>query len=140
MTNPGLDRAFRSPIGRGIVSIATSLVLASGMFAASEPASVLASACPCSLWSSSTTPTVTGVNDSSAVELGVKFTSDVAGYISGVRFYKNSSNYGQHVGNLWTASGQLLATAKFANETASGWQQVQFADPVPISPNTVYVA
>ena len=33
-----------------------------------------------------------------------------------------------------------LATATFTNETASGWQQVNFPNPVPITANTVYVA
>lgn len=31
-------------------------------------------------------------------------------------------------------------TATFAGETASGWQQVLFSSPVPITSNTVYVA
>ena len=76
----------------------------------------------------------------SAVELGVKFRSDVAGTITGIRFYKASTNTGTHVGNLWSSTGTLLATATFANETASGWQQVNFSTPVAITANTVYVA
>ena len=76
----------------------------------------------------------------SAVELGVKFRSDTAGYITGIRFYKASTNTGTHVGNLWTSTGTRLATATFTNETASGWQQVNFATPVAITANTVYVA
>src|SRR5207253_2231057 len=32
------------------------------------------------------------------------------------------------------------ATATFANETSSGWQQVTFAAPVAITANTTYVA
>jgi hypothetical protein len=74
------------------------------------------------------------------VELGVKFRSDVAGSITGIRFYKASANTGTHVGNLWTSTGTLLATATFTGETASGWQQVNFATPVSITTNTVYVA
>ena len=96
--------------------------------------------CPCSLWSSATVPgNVTG-NDPNQVELGVRFTSDVAGFISGIRFYKGSTNTGTHIGNLWTNSGTILATATFSNETASGWQQVNFASPVAITANTTYVA
>ena len=79
-------------------------------------------------------------NEPGAAELGVKFRSDVDGYITGVRFYKSSSNTGTHLGNLWSSTGQLLATATFVNETASGWQQVTFGAPVPISANTTYVA
>src|SRR5262249_1458520 len=49
-------------------------------------------------------------------------------------------NTGTHIGHLWTASGTLLASATFTNETASGWQQVNFSTPVAISGGTVYVA
>ena len=74
------------------------------------------------------------------MELGVKFRADSSGYITGIRFYKASANTGTHVGNLWTSNGTLLATATFTNETASGWQQVNFSTPVAITANTVYVA
>jgi uncharacterized protein YjdB len=73
------------------------------------------------------------------VELGVKFRSDVDGYVTGVRFYKPAGNAGPHVGNLWSSTGGRLATATFINETASGWQQVEFAPPVAITANTTYV-
>ena len=76
----------------------------------------------------------------SAVELGVKFRSDVAGTITGIRFYKAAANTGTHIGNLWTSAGTRLATATFSGETASGWQQLLFAAPVAITANTVYVA
>jgi hypothetical protein len=76
----------------------------------------------------------------SAVELGVKFRSDVAGSITGIRFYKATANTGTHLGHLWSSTGTLLASATFAGESASGWQQVNFASPVAIAANTVYVA
>ena len=72
--------------------------------------------------------------------MGVKFKSDTNGYITGIRFYKASANTGTHIGNLWTSAGQLLASATFTNETASGWQQVNFSQPVAITKNTTYVA
>jgi hypothetical protein len=96
--------------------------------------------CPCSLWNTSTVPGNVDGNDPNGVELGVRFTSDVAGYIIGIRFYKGSTNTGTHIGNLWTNDGTLLATATFSNETASGWQQVNFGTPVAIAANTTYVA
>jgi hypothetical protein len=94
--------------------------------------------CPCSLWSGAT-PTSPDSGDSASLELGVKFTAEKFGTVSGVRFYKSALNTGTHVGSLWTASGTLLASATFTNESASGWQQVNFATPVQISPNTTYV-
>jgi hypothetical protein len=96
--------------------------------------------CPCSMWSDSTVPQNPSTSDTGSVELGVKFHASEAGYILGVRFYKGSADTGTHIGNLWTSAGSLLATATFTNETASGWQQVNFATPVAISANTTYVA
>ena len=96
--------------------------------------------CPCTIWPSGTTPAVASESDSNAVEVGVKFRADADGRISGLRFYKGAGNTGTHVGHLWTRAGTLLATATFANETATGWQQVNFATPVAITANTTYVA
>lgn len=96
-------------------------------------------ACPCSVFSPSSTPATVNTNDRKAVEVGMKFRSDVAGTVTGVRFFKGSSNTGTHVGHLWTASGALLASVTFTGETASGWQQALFSSPVPISANTTYV-
>jgi hypothetical protein len=70
----------------------------------------------------------------------VKLRSDVDGSVTGVRFYKGSGNTGTHVGHLWNRAGTLLATATFTGETATGWQQILFATPVPISAGTTYVA
>jgi len=93
-----------------------------------------------SIWTGSAVPGTADTGPDDAVELGVNFRSDTSGYVTGIRFYKSSANTGTHVGNLWTSSGTLLATATFANETASGWQQVEFASPVPVIANTTYVA
>jgi len=93
-----------------------------------------------SFWPATAAPTIKDAGADKSLELGVKFKSDVNGYITGIRFYKSSKNTGTHTGSLWTSSGQLLATATFTNETASGWQQVNFSTPVAIAANTVYVA
>jgi hypothetical protein len=86
------------------------------------------------------TPTVIDHNDPNAVELGVRFRSDVPGTITGVRFYKSVNNTGPHVGHLWDNTGGLLAEVTFTDETASGWQETSFTPPVPIDANTTYVA
>jgi hypothetical protein len=78
--------------------------------------------------------------DTSAVELGVRFRTETSGVITGVRFYKGAANTGTHTGTLWTNGGAQLATATFSAESASGWQQVLFDAPVPVTANTTYVA
>jgi hypothetical protein len=98
--------------------------------------------CPCSLWGPNTTLPADDRDslDPTPVEVGVKFKSDSYGTISGLRFYKASTNTGTHVGSLWSSSGQLLGQATFTGETASGWQTVTFSSPVEVQPNTTYVA
>ena len=75
------------------------------------------------IWSSTSVPTVSSANDPNSIEVGLQFESTTAGYVDGIRFYKGAGNTGTHVGHLWDASGNLLATATFSDETDSGWQQ-----------------
>ena len=93
-----------------------------------------------SLFSPSATPGTITENDPNAVDLGVKFQASTNGTISGILFYKGPQNTGTHIGDLWSASGTLLASATFTNETASGWQQVNFSTPVSITAGTTYIA
>ena len=100
----------------------------------------VAQSCPCSIWTASTTPGTADSGDASSVELGVRFRADVNGTVTGIRFYKSAANTGSHVGNLWTSDGTLLASAVFAGESSTGWQQVNFSTPVAITAGTIYVA
>ncbi|HSX08295.1 MAG TPA: DUF4082 domain-containing protein [Candidatus Saccharimonadales bacterium] len=92
-----------------------------------------------SLWSGSTVPSVLTWSDKSNIELGVKFTTDVAGYINGVRFYKSAQNTGVHTGTLWDANGTSLGQVTFTNETKSGWQTAMFATPTSVASGTTYI-
>jgi hypothetical protein len=85
-------------------------------------------------------PGTVTINDQLAMELGIKFQSSVGGKITGIRFYKGPQNLGTHTAHLWSVAGTLLGTAPFSGKTASGWQQANFAVPVTIPANTVYVA
>ena len=96
--------------------------------------------CPCTLFGA-TAPAVADSGDANAnVELGVRFTSDSSGSVTGVRFYKSVANTGTHTGSLWTSAGGLLATGTFTGESASGWQTLTFTTPVGITAGTTYVA
>jgi hypothetical protein len=96
--------------------------------------------CPCSIWPDATLPTVTSANDSSSVELGVRFTTDTSGWIKGIRFYKGAGNTGTHIGSLWDASGNLLGQVTFSGESAAGWEQANFSSSIAVTANTMYVA
>ena len=73
-------------------------------------------------------------------ELGVKFTVDTPGSVTGIRFYKGTGNTGTHIGHLWTSGGTQLASVTFTGESSTGWQQANFPSPVTVSPGTTYVA
>ena len=96
--------------------------------------------CPCSIWPSSAQPSVASANDSSPVNLGVKFTADVNGWITGIRFNKGAGNTGTHIGSLWTASGTLLGQVTFTGESATGWQEADFSSPIAVTAGNTYVA
>src|SRR5215471_10116787 len=96
--------------------------------------------CPCSLFATSAVPANPAVTDGQPIETGVRFSSDVDGFVTALRFFKGALNTGTHVGHVWSSSGALLAEAAFANETASGWQEITLATPLPIAANTIYIA
>jgi hypothetical protein len=97
--------------------------------------------CPCStIWQLSSAPVAADGTNTAPVNIGVKFRADADGYIAGLRFYKSALNTGSHIATLWSNAGTALSSATFANESQSGWQQVLFAAPVPVSANTTYVA
>ena len=70
----------------------------------------------------------------------MKFTSSTAGQVTALKFYRSANDNGPDVLDLWSATGTKLASATFTNTSASGWQTVALATPVPISANTTYVA
>jgi hypothetical protein len=96
--------------------------------------------CPCSIWPDSTQPSIASANDPGPINLGVKFKSDNSGWITGIRFYKGAGNTGVHVGSLWDTSGNLLGRVTFSNESTAGWEQADFATPIPVTAGTTYVA
>ena len=96
--------------------------------------------CPCSIWPDSAQPQNPDAADSSPVNLGVKFTADDNGWITGIRFYKGPTNTGTHVGELWDSSGDLLGQVTFSDESTAGWQQANFSTPIAVTAGTTYIA
>ena len=58
-----------------------------------------------SFFSASTVPATPNVVDPGSVELGLRFTTDVAGQITAIKFYKGANNTGPHTASLWSATG-----------------------------------
>jgi fibronectin type 3 domain-containing protein len=103
--------------------------------------------CPCQLFSPTMTPASTGnpTRDGRpgsgpfSLELGVKITVDQPMALKGIRYYRDPKETGGHTGSLWSASGARLATVTFSGETASGWQQANFASLPTLQPGVTYV-
>ena len=116
--------------------------LAGNLIAAPVTWSFTTAAAPASvtLFNSGDVPAVTAAGDTGNVELGVRFTPDVDGTVTGVKFYKGTGNTGTHTGTLWSSAGTQLATGTFTGETATGWQTLTFTTPVSVTAGQVYTA
>ncbi|KFE58924.1 DUF4082 domain-containing protein [Hyalangium minutum] len=77
--------------------------------------------------------------DTKAVEVGVRFRSNVPGTITALRFYRGTRNASGYVARLWTSAGTLLAQVPVTDGAIPGWQEVALPSPVAISANTLYV-
>ena len=104
-------------------------------------------ACPCSLFSSVSTPASVGLSTADGrtgagpftYEMGVKVQATQAMQLTAVRYYKSPGETGTHIGRVWTSAGVLLASVTFTNESASGWQQQPLSSPLTMTANTIYV-
>ncbi|TQJ30588.1 Ig-like domain-containing protein [Microbacterium sp. SLBN-146] len=83
-------------------------------------------------------PELAAADDTSAVEVGTAFQVSEAGTATAVRFFKAATNTGVHRGTLWSETGTVLAQVDFADETASGWQRMEFSQPVELEPGVTY--
>ncbi|MEO7005430.1 MAG: DUF4082 domain-containing protein [Terrimesophilobacter sp.] len=140
---PNAALASKTPYSVALsATSATGDTITSGQtwtFTTAQPAQT-PGVCPCSLFNDTTTPVVLQSSDPSPVTLGVRFSAQTSGQVTGVKFYKGPGNTGSHVGSLWSASGSLLASATFTNESTSGWQTVTFATPVNVVAGSEYTA
>ena len=90
----------------------------------------------------STTPFIPNNYNSSSVsalELGIKVSTSIAGDISSVRFYKEPESSAAHEAHVWDPAGNLLATQPFTSESASGWQEVQLSTPIRMAANSTFI-
>lgn len=94
-----------------------------------------------SVFSPSVTPENPVEADFAPVELGVRFTSAVAGTVKAIRFYRGVAIPSGYTVHLWDASGALLTSgvAIEGQGPAPGWQEVAVS-PTAIEANEVYTA
>ncbi|WP_202915870.1 DUF4082 domain-containing protein [Pontibacter pamirensis] len=140
-TNGGNGWSFAwSNVAAGTYSITAKATDNMGAVTTSAARTVKVTAvCPCTVFKPSDAPGGDLYFDNQGIQLGMKIRSTESGYVTGVRFYKQSGNSGTHIGQLYSSTGTLLAQATFVNETASGWQEVAFPSPVAITAGTTYI-
>jgi hypothetical protein len=87
-------------------------------------------------------PQTAVVADVKAVTLGVRLRSTQPGKVLGIRFFRGATSRDGYAVKLFDSNGSLLAAAKAWKETCvvPCWEQVNFASPVSLAPNTTYVA
>jgi hypothetical protein len=85
-------------------------------------------------------PALPVADDTSPVELGVKFTAAVPGSVGAVQFYRGVPSDSGFTVHLWDASGNLLATGTAPGNQAPGWQTVNLDHAVQLQPYGTYEA
>ena len=124
-----VKRPRRTPNSRrvAIFGIAfASVLVASACVNGARPRNADASTVTYTIFPSTATPKVKASTNVHSIEVGVRFSPKVAGYATGMRFYKGAGNTGPHVGTLWSSTKVVLARVTFAGESASGWQREPF--------------
>jgi hypothetical protein len=91
-----------------------------------------------SIWTDGHTPASTSTN-TAAREVGLRFRAIRDGVVTGIRYYKASANTGTHTGSLWAMDGTLLARVTFVGESAAGWQEAAFPEPVAVLAGVTFV-
>lgn len=84
-------------------------------------------------------PGTVDANDGKAITVALKFTPNVNGQITEVRYYKAVANAEPHQGAVWANGGTTpLVQETFSTFTNSGWQKHVFSSPVTVTAGNTY--
>lgn len=97
------------------------------------------------IFTSSDRPTLTNDGDGTPYSLGVIFTVDVAGSITGFRYFKGTAETAAtHTGKIydWNTMALLATTGAFNDKSCGGgqWVSATLSTPLQVSPGVQYVA
>ena len=88
-------------------------------------------------------PTTTETTDPADYELGMRFTANVAGTITELRYFRGAADANDtdtRVLNLWNAAGVLLGSVTVTSAAGkSGWQVGTLSAPIAIEAGATYV-
>jgi hypothetical protein len=92
-----------------------------------------------SLFTTQTPASTTPAGAQSSSEMGVLFTTDIPGTVTGVKMYRATQQTGQNVGSVWdVATGTKLGTGNFP-ATGSGWQTAPISPAITLQANKLYM-
>ena len=89
------------------------------------------------LWPSDPVPSSVEDPSERPIEVGTEFTVASNGAINAVRFYQGPHTTAD-TASLWKSDGTKLATAAI-QEGPSGWREIPFDTPVPVTADSTYV-
>jgi hypothetical protein len=132
--------------GTYTVTFTTDILAADGTVLVSPITwSFSTASCPCSLITSTPVKTHLPVKDGRggsgpfSYELGTKIIATAPASLLGIRYYRDPSETGTHIGRVWSSTGTLLASVTFTGETASGWQTQALTTALPLTAGQTYV-
>jgi hypothetical protein len=127
----------------GGTTVTATLGTASGaaaVIALAKPPAAGPAPSAASLWPSHLAVAASDVGLDGPLEAGVRFTVDVAGYVTAVRFHRSPGDAGAATVRLWSGQGALLSEAAARASAEGGWQEVLLPSPVAVVAGERYVA
>lgn len=91
------------------------------------------------MFSAKAAPRERAVRDGRRTSLGIRFTSERAGTVTGIQFFRSARNVGPHRVKLWNREGVVMGRGVYRGDR-TGWVTARLRKPVAISANTRYVA
>jgi len=137
-TRTGARRARRR---RAVWTRSISAVVAAAAVAAAALVAVpaIAGAVPTGIFPDDMKPEISADADSVAVELGVAFSPDSDGEVTGLQYYQGPRTSDVTSASLWTDEGGLLATEQFPTTSQEGWRTVALTEPIALQAGESYV-
>lgn len=81
-----------------------------------------------------------GTSADNNYELGTRFRTSTAGYVTALRVWRPTTNGpSSYPARLWTATGTKLAQITIAAPTAGAWAEATLDSPIALTANTTYV-
>lgn len=118
-----------------MAALGTTAIAAAALVA--SPA--IAGPAPTGIFPDDVMPEVSADPDSVAVELGVAFSPDSDGDVTGLQYFQGARATGVTTASLWTSDGTLLVTEHFAATSQEGWRTVALAQPIALQAGEEYV-